>query len=490
MDLKRLRELARKLRALSTRPGGTAGRLRPPISERTLRRFERTHRLVLPPGYRAFLGHVANGAPGPAGRLPPLASAFDRDRVVLLPRPFPYSRAQAIEILQLRATEDELHGGRWSQRGSMPGVLDVSEWGSGCRHCVVIGGPLADQVWEIGHYPGWSFDIPMGRRTGDDWEPLAFLDWYEAWLDRSLRAGALQTNPARAPAAIRVLRFAGAEPPVPSWAFDRARVEELSLWHNAATEISGRLGALRRLKIVELHCRKLVALPRELGRLDQLERLTAWCSLETLPPTIGRLAQLRWLDLQSNSLRELPSSFGGLHALEWLRLAGNRELAALPDSFGELRRLRVLHLETTALHRLPATCSELPELRSLYLAWAERVDAAHTCRVVAPIATLRRLSLTVTEIPRELGRLRQLTTLVLVTRDGAEPIAHLPPELGELADLESLMLPVLAPRADVSVLGELRRLRTLDFFGQQGAPQQRQLERLLPDTVITRIGPR
>jgi Leucine-rich repeat (LRR) protein len=63
--------------------------------------------------------------------------------------------------------------------------------------------------------------------------------------------------------------------------------------------------------------------------------------LQSLPESIGRLAQLRNLQLYNNRLTALPESIGQLTELRELNLLNNR-LTALPESIGQLIGLRDL----------------------------------------------------------------------------------------------------------------------------------------------------
>ena len=63
-------------------------------------------------------------------------------------------------------------------------------------------------------------------------------------------------------------------------------------------------------------------------------------ALTTLPECLGRLGQLRALNLFANRLMILPESLGQLTELRSLNLFGNR-LETLPDSLGRLRQSAV-----------------------------------------------------------------------------------------------------------------------------------------------------
>ena len=69
-----------------------------------------------------------------------------------------------------------------------------------------------------------------------------------------------------------------------------------------------------------------------------------------IPPEIGDLAYLQWIDLQRNQLSgEIPPELGGLSLLEELRLSENRLSGAIPPELGGLPRLAELRLSGNSL---------------------------------------------------------------------------------------------------------------------------------------------
>ena len=117
----------------------------------------------------------------------------------------------------------------------------------------------------------------------------------------------------------------------------------------------------------------------------------------SLPPALGRLAQLRSMDLSSNALTgAIPGALGRLKNLETLHLMNNRLTGAVPPELGLLEKLVVLRLERNALGgRIPAALGPLTRLQILDLSQNALAGS----------------------IPGELGRLASLTALVLSRND-------------------------------------------------------------------------
>ncbi|MDI7238051.1 leucine-rich repeat domain-containing protein, partial [Leptospira santarosai] len=86
--------------------------------------------------------------------------------------------------------------------------------------------------------------------------------------------------------------------------------------------------------------------------LGPRERKNSNDPLWTLPKEIGKLQNLRDLDLSSNQLMTLPKEIGKLQNLQKLNLTRNR-LANLPEEIGKLQNLQELHLENNQLTTLP-----------------------------------------------------------------------------------------------------------------------------------------
>ncbi|TYI46744.1 hypothetical protein E1A91_D13G125600v1, partial [Gossypium mustelinum] len=114
------------------------------------------------------------------------------------------------------------------------------------------------------------------------------------------------------------------------------------------THLARYLGNLQRLRI---QLNKTRSLPPSIGEMSSLWYLDAhFNELGGLPDEIGKLKKLQFLDLSNNftKLRELPNTLGELTDLTELYL-NNNEICALPDTFGRLEKLMILKLEQNPL---------------------------------------------------------------------------------------------------------------------------------------------
>ena len=185
--------------------------------------------------------------------------------------------------------------------------------------------------------------------------------------------------------------------------------------------------------------------------------------------TTDAAGQITEVDLEENRLRgALPPALGDLSSVRWLNLKFNRLNGEIPPALGRLANLNALWLNYNDLRgEIPPALANLRELQDLRLSWNELTGTIP--RELGGLANLTVLMLDQNqlqgEIPSELGRLSQLQWLELsVNQLGGE----IPPELGRLGQLSSLSLWSNQLRGTIPVeLGQLSKLRTLVLSNNQ-----------------------
>ena len=133
------------------------------------------------------------------------------------------------------------------------------------------------------------------------------------------------------------------------------------------TTVPPEIGNLTSLKYLNLGSNLLTTLPKEIGNLTKLEKLLLEGNqLRTLPKEIGNLTNLDYLSLSVNDLTTLPKEIGNLKNLEELCLHGN-QLRNLPPEIGKLTNLKWLDLSVNQLTTLPHEIGNLTNLKELNL---------------------------------------------------------------------------------------------------------------------------
>jgi Leucine-rich repeat (LRR) protein len=155
---------------------------------------------------------------------------------------------------------------------------------------------------------------------------------------------------------------------VPEWVWERTDLETLVLAENELSEVSCQIGRLKNLRMLDLGHNRLTRVPDSLAGLDGLTDFLYLHDnqLTSLPPSLARLTKLRYLNVSENAFEVLPESIFCMTSLIELRASDNR-LASLPDSVGRLARLRELHLRNNQLTSLPESIGTLEELRQIDL---------------------------------------------------------------------------------------------------------------------------
>ncbi len=132
------------------------------------------------------------------------------------------------------------------------------------------------------------------------------------------------------------------------------------------------LGTLTYLEYLDLSDNGLrEEIPPELGNLENLEVLNLSSNNleEEIPPELGNLESLEILGLFGNELEgEIPPELGNLHNLKALSLGSNRLEGEIPPELGNLENLEFLNLANNRLEGiLPDFLADFPNLEDLFL---------------------------------------------------------------------------------------------------------------------------
>ena len=152
-----------------------------------------------------------------------------------------------------------------------------------------------------------------------------------------------------------------------------AKLELLSLWHNQLTgEIPTELSSLDNLEELYLYNNRLTGeIPVELARLSKLRGLSLHNNQLTgeIPSEFGDLTNLQRLNLSQNQLTgEIPVVLGNLANMERLYLSQNQLTGTIPEELGNLTNLERLYLNDNQLTgQIPSQLGSLSNLERLHI---------------------------------------------------------------------------------------------------------------------------
>ena len=161
----------------------------------------------------------------------------------------------------------------------------------------------------------------------------------------------------------------------------KSREEDgLDLENLALTGLPPQIGELAHIKYLNVNFNKLVSLPDQLSQLGRLKMLNAGGVNEfrKFPRVILKLESLVHLDLSGNQLRKVPRSIGNLSNLTRLHLDSNY-IEKLPHQMYRLTKLQVFSAASNPfLSTVPPDMGQLTQLK--------RVDLSNTQIATLPPA--------------------------------------------------------------------------------------------------------
>ena len=267
-------------------------------------------------------------------------------------------------------------------------------------------------------------------------------------------------------------------PPLPG------NLPNLQVLNSGVNQLTGaippELGNLANLKRLHLYGNELTgAIPPELGNLANLEELLLGGNQLTgaIPPELGNLANLEWLSLGNRLTGAIPPELGNLANLRHLSLSRNRLTGTIPPELGNLANLRWLYLSHNRLTGcIPVALRNVPEhdLSRTVVPFCDRVGVTLAAADRAVLTALYNAAGGASWIHNE-NWLSDAPKWYGVNIDDNGHVVRLdlarnwltgelPPELGNLANLEHLSLSQnwLTGRIPAE-LGNLTNLRRLEL---------------------------
>ena len=200
------------------------------------------------------------------------------------------------------------------------------------------------------------------------------------------------------------------------------------------------VGLLTGLAFIDLSHNQLTTIPAEIGHCARLSTFDLSNNqIMALPATIGHCTALWGLYLQGNQLTTLPSTIGYCTLLSALDLSKN-QITSIPTEIGNCAALDYLNLSHNQLASIPATLGQCRELQRFYASYNQ-------------LAT----------IPSTLGQCLALNKIDLKQNQ----LTTLPTELGNLINLDYLDLSHNQLNAPPSTIGNCAKLDYLDLTYNQ-----------------------
>lgn len=188
----------------------------------------------------------------------------------------------------------------------------------------------------------------------------------------------------------------------------------LDLSNCGLTELPPEIGILENLEYLDLTseinnsnvnkkvCNIIETLPKEIGNLKNLKELALYgIRLNSLPSEIKNLKQLEYINLNENNFEKFPEELTFLEKLEFFAL--DNVNYSIPSSIVQLKNLIYLYLPDIMLKILPDYIGELTNLRIIYLGRGKLEKLPET--------------------------LNNLTNLVKLSIEGNPIVKNIPPEI-------------------------------------------------------------
>lgn len=425
------------------------------ISE--IERFENKYSCLLPAEYREFLIEIGSGA-GPSYGILSLekiekyiSSAMACYNQVVDPAAEFEIDNEAVQAYFQRDScsfENYIYDGFTME--NLSGIIPICYKGCTYYACIITNGIQSGAIWDMDEgVPAYLTPAAMTSNIG-------FYDWYEQWLDLSLRPGVIVNNPSMPPSSpqnVQALNYHGKKfTMIPEHVFECANLAEINLSYNYLTNVTPKILKLQKIEKLNLNDNKLGQIPFVISGLKNLKVLDLgkneieyWGKSISLFNKIGYLIRkqnttlgfekLEFLDISSNKLKQIPNEIRRFKKLKRLWISYNC-IESVSECIGELKELEDLCICGNKLEKLPRSIGNIESLIKLDLYSNQLKEIPESIGNLKNLKELILYSNKLEAVPASIGNLKSLEVLDL----SSNMIKKLPDEIGDLNNLKVLKL--------------------------------------------------
>ncbi|HNH10012.1 MAG TPA: leucine-rich repeat domain-containing protein, partial [Leptospiraceae bacterium] len=193
------------------------------------------------------------------------------------------------------------------------------------------------------------------------------------------------------------------------------------------------------------------------------------CNMPYIPSEIGSFSNLEILIVNNYSpsafeeekVNPLPPEIGNLKKLKWLDMSQNRGLSPPPE-IGKLKRLKTLLISANIITEITDEIWNLKNLRTLNLENNRLTSVSEKIENLTELKTLKLLGNDLKTLPPQIGKLLKLEELEIMYN----PLESLPEEMENLKKLKPFLLVNTKLKEFPPVLRRLKKTAPMeeDFF--------------------------
>jgi len=156
---------------------------------------------------------------------------------------------------------------------------------------------------------------------------------------------------------------------------------------------------------------------------------------EAIPKWIGRLVNLKKIEIKGSRIKTIPDSIGNCTLIESIELK-KTSIESIPNSLGQLLILKSLVINEGKLKRIPAEIGKCKQLECLKIMFNRIDQIPVSLKNLQKLNTLYLTGNNLSKVPDEIGLLQNLEVLVL----SGNPITELPKSFRQLKKLKALFI--------------------------------------------------